>query len=548
MVSNERGKIMAETFPGTCVAPSGEFIYGIHKSKFTAINLRESDYIVTLGHGFDQGIIDNADNFPANDVFIDSSNWVFEIPNAFPFLGATYVIKSGADRTAGGCNPFHTLLKRQYEVGYDQDLQAQPRAVLLALASASADPDLLVRLAERSGRFALDEKTGAPIGLIYEKTENGEFRPAVLDRDLFQIVSNNPFLPNQYKRQMVLVPGAQGKSPVVGEHRDGDTHIWEYLRENSYIPWGHYAANMADDAVRYTVQSLTAGDVIGLRHLYYQRIYVQLAVELGLAVPVKRRSLAPGELEELRLTVLHEIDTRNKADVVLPFTGITWGQNFGFDLSPSGYRLGGSHQQIHQQFGLVPSQMDAFTEGKNETSAYTINTYAQTDMVGQFARDYRERTHQDFFEAYLKAIRNNKRMDGRADKEKDLIFYQDENVVAFVPKAQRSQGEVQLMTKVKCGNIVETDTETRNSLDHAMLLTMKVLEKLGVEMFTALEISKRLENPDSDQRLLYCFLPRHPRSPGGFSEFQQRWISNHYPEDFAKVCRDEVYKIMENDT
>jgi diadenosine tetraphosphate (Ap4A) HIT family hydrolase len=139
-------------------------------------------------------------------------------------------------------------------------------------------------------------------------------------------------------------------------------------------------------------------------------------------------------------------------------------------------------------------------------------------------------------------------MDGRADKDKDLIFYQDEKVVAFVPKAQRSQGEVQLMTKVKCGNIVETDTETRNSLDRAMLLTMKVLENLGVEMFTALEISKRLENPDSDQRLLYCFLPRHPRSPGGFSEFQQRWISNHYPEDFAKVCRDEVYKIMENDT
>ena len=539
---------MGETCPGTCVAPSGEFLYGIHKSKFTAINLRESDYIVSLGLGFDQEVIDNADNFPANDVAVDSSNWVFEIPNAFPFMGATYVIKAGADQTAGGCNPFHTLLRRQYEDGYDQDLQAQPRAVLLTLASVSADPDLLVKLAERSGRFAIDEKTGEPIGLIYEKRENGKIRPVILDRELFQVVSNNPFLPNPYKCHMVLIPGAQGKSPIVGEHTESDTHIWEYLRENSYIPWGHYAANMADDAVRYTVQSLTEGDIIGLRHLYYQRTYVQLAVELGLNVPAKKRSLAPGELEELRLTVLHEIETRNESGMLLPFTSTIWGQNFGFDLSPSGYRLGGSHQQVHQQFGLVPSRMDVFTAGNNETSAFTINTYAQTDLVAQFARDYRERTHQDFFETYLKAIRNNRRMDGREDKEKDLVFYEDENVIAFVPKAQRSQGEVQLMTKVKCGNILETETETRNSLDRAMLLTMKVLENLGVEMFTALEIAKRLENPDSDQRLLYCFLPRHPRSPGGFSEFQQRWISNHYPEDFAKVCRDEVYQITPNDT
>ena len=104
------------------------------------------------------------------------------------------------------------------------------------------------------------------------------------------------------------------------------------------------------------------------------------------------------------------------------------------------------------------------------------------------------------------------------------------------------------MSKEQCGNIVEADTEVRHSLDRAMLLTMRILENLGVEIFNAFEISKRLDNLDQDQRLLYFFFPRHPQSPGGFSEFQQRWISNHYPEDFAKVCRDLAGDLLANET
>jgi len=61
---------------------------------------------------------------------------------------------------------------------------------------------------------------------------------------------------------------------------------------------------------------------------------------------------------------------------------------------------------------------------------------------------------------------------------------------------------------------------------------------MGAEMITVFEVSKRFDNPDVDQRLLYCFLPRHPQSPGSFTEFQQRWVIGHYPEDFARTCRE----------
>ncbi len=45
------------------------------------------------------------------------------------------------------------------------------------------------------------------------------------------------------------------------------------------------------------------------------------------------------------------------------------------------------------------------------------------------------------------------------------------------------------------------------------------------------------DSMDSDQRLLYAFLPKLPESPGAFSEAQLRWINGHYPEDFALACR-----------
>jgi len=543
---------MSRGLPNTCVGPSGEFIYGVHKPQFTALNLRQNDDVITLGQSADQTKIHNRDNFPKASVSVTSPTWVFEIPNAFPFMGATFIVKSSADRMTEDANPFRQkgedasqlLSKEQPDPMDASTLERLPRALLLALARTSNDPQVLVRLAEQSCRFVHDADTGVPCGTMYEEVEGGRQRPAVLDEHLFELVSNNPCLPDAYKKHMVLLPGVQGDSAIVGEYAQRDTHIWEYLRENSYIPWGHYAANMAHDAVRYDMASLSEEDMVGLRHLYYQRMYVQLAEGLGMSIPCERRPLTKGELEDLRLSLLDEIGRWHKGGKHLPFNATIWGQNFGFDLAPSGYRLNASHQQIHQQFALVSSSMPAFKGGENEPTGAFLSTYTQGDLVARFSRQYKQKTDQDFFETYLKAIRDNRRVDGRADKDRDLFFFQDDNIIAFVPKAQRSQGEVQIMTKVKCGHVMEADTKIRHSLDRAIWLAMKILENLGADMITALEISKRFDNPNQDQRLLYSFLPKHPQSPGGFSEFQQRWIMGHYPEDFARACLQEADKIM----
>ncbi len=535
---------MKDIFPGTCVAPSGKFVYGIHKPRFTAVNLRENDYIMDLGRTANEETVNNADNFPEGDVEVSSGAWIFEIPNAFPFMGATFILKSKADQSVDSCSPFREFSERLNEKKVESTVETQSRAELLSLAAYSTDPKLLASLAERSCEFVYEENTNTVSGRIYREDDAGHLSPTILDHHLFQLVSNNPFLPDVYKRQMVLIPGAQGKSPIVGEYK-GDTHVWEYLRENSYIPWGHYAANMAHDAIRYRISSFTPDDLSALRHLYYQRIYIQLAAELGLALPSKRARLTRNDLETLRRLILGKIEERNKSGTSLPFNTVIWGQNYGFDLSVSGYRLGGSHQQIHQQFALVRSDMDLYVSGENETCFCSMPTYAQGDRIAQFSETYQEKTGKPFFDTYLRAIENNKRLDGREDKARDLSIYQDEHVIVFVPKAQRYQGEIQIMSKIQCGNIVEAHTDFRHSLDRAILLTMKILDNLGVEIFNAFEISKRLDRLNQDQRLLYCFFPRHPQSPGGFSEFQQRWINNHYPEDFAKSCRDELNKIME---
>jgi galactose-1-phosphate uridylyltransferase len=547
----QKGIDMNGDFPRTCVSTTGEFVFGIHKPQFSAFNLRENDHIESLGRVGEKEVVGNAGNFPKDHVTASSSSWVYEIPNAFPFMGATFILKSSADRSAGGCNPFKR--KEAHAFGTPSKISGKQLEdagqaygpSMLALAKTSTDPAFLGKLAEKSCRFTYDEKTGRPNGMCYERTEDGQLRPAILDWHLFELVSNNPSLPDVYKRTMVLVPGAQGDSPIVGEYAQQNTHIWEYLRENSYIPWGHYAANMAHDAIRYTISSLSFQDVIGLRHLYYQRIYGQLAAALGIAVAVKRRPLTREELEDLRQSLVDRIEEYGKRNEPLMFNATVWGQNFGFDLSPSGYRLNASHQQVHQQYALVPSFVPGFSNGEDEPSIPAMQTFIQGDLVAEFADQFEHKTKRPFFDAYLKAIRDNKRMDGRRDKKSALIYHEDENIVAFVPKAQRSQGEVQIMTKGSVGNIIEADDRVRRSMDRGILLTMKLLENLGAEMITAFELAKRFDELNRDQRLIYCFLPKHPQSPGSLTELQQRWIMGHYPEDFAEACRKEVEKIGE---
>ena len=79
------------------MAPDGRFVYGIHKPRFRVANLRESDRLDALGRLGKDVQIDNSPNFPPGDVEEKGSDWIYEIPNPFPFKGATYILKSWAD-------------------------------------------------------------------------------------------------------------------------------------------------------------------------------------------------------------------------------------------------------------------------------------------------------------------------------------------------------------------------------------------------------------------------------------------------------------------
>jgi hypothetical protein len=112
--------------------------------------------------------------------------------------------------------------------------------------------------------------------------------------------------------------------------------------------------------------------------------------------------------------------------------------------------------------------------------------------------------------------------------------------MVFIPKAQTSQWEIQLICLEPVGNILEANIQLRDSLDRAMLITMKILANMGARMVTTIEYAKRLDSANSDQHLIYVFLPKLPHSPGAFSEAQLRWINGHYPEDFAWACRSKM--------
>jgi hypothetical protein len=528
----------------TCVAPSGEFVFGIHAPSYTVENLRESDKVETLGALADGTPLDNRKNFPSGEVSVPDAEKVFEVANPFPFRGTTYILKKWADEKAGAIAsiglpspPEVSLTKALHESLSDEKrgsvFTVLPAPLQLALAATSTDPEDLIRLSSLCCGFVWDTLSRRPVGMRYEHAADGSFRPVIRDRILFEVLANNPYLPPEFKEVMVLRPGAQGDSEIVGESvsTESKSHVYEYLRGNSYIPWGHYAANMGPESIRYRIADLTQADMTGMRHLYYQRIYTEMAKALGLTLPGTRRSFTVAELEMLRQEILlHLADPDNGP---LAFNSTLWGWNFGFDYAPSHYRLHASHQQIHQQFALLPAQVSA---GRS-TGAAAIPSFACGDQIQAFIRDYYRETGKRFFDTYLNAIRTNTRMDKNPYGEKSLIVFKDSRCMVFVPKAQTSQWELNLMTVKPVGNILEADSQTRESLDRAMLMAVKALSALGAQMITSFEYSKRFDDPDPDQRLLYSFLPRLPESPGAFSEAQLRWISGHYPEDFAAACR-----------
>ncbi len=529
----------------TCVTSDGKFKYGIHKPSFRVVNLRENTFLQPLGLDEENELIQNSVNFPTGNVSEPQAEWIYEVPNPLPFRGVTYIGKSWADAKA--LDPASIKLPEQTPTSMseylsdvlqpgdsadiDNAFSGLPETVQLTLASTSTDPEDLVRLARLSCEFVYGRAEGVPTGLRFEEDAGGGRRPKLLNHDLFEALVNNPALPDIYKEVMVLRPGVQGGSEIVGEWpAENGSHVFEYLRRNSYIPWGHYASNMADDKIRYSIADLSDTDFEGLRHLYYQRTYIRVAEQLGMQVDSFDKCLSPSELEKLRRELAAGLAAADQDALQIDAT--LWGWNYGFDFAASGYRLHASHQQVHQQFAMIPSEVR-----QAEKDGGTIQSYSCGDLVAEFVRSYREVNNSGFFDDYILATRNNKRMDDRKDLVSELVVYEDEYVMLFVPKAQTSQWELQLVTLGQVGNILEADANLRASLDKGILTAMRVLTGMGAKLVTVIEFPKRIGVNDIDQRLLYSFLPKIPYSMGAFSEAQLRYINGHYPEDFAAACR-----------
>ncbi len=540
----------------TCVAPPGRFVYGIHTPRYNVLNLREKESIGPIGCLDNGNFVENDNNFPSASFNVDNAGSVYEIHNPFSFRGSTYILKSWADKAAH--NPAAIQLPKQENASLTQTLQDLPfnnddeqletlfknlpAPFLLALATTSTDPADLAKLAEYCCDIVHGTRTGLAAGLKFNEDLKGRIRPAIHNLPLFEALANNPYLPDDYKLAMVLRAGVQGGSEIIGDFHNGKgrSHVFEYLRRNSYIPWGHYASNMAEDAIRYSTKNLSPADMEGLRHLYYQRTFVRLAADLELSLPQERQTMPVEDLEGLRLKIIKTLAAKKHHK--LSFTSTLWGWNYGFDFAPTEYRLHASHQQIHTQYAMLPGTMTALDSHGNEIPE-NIPSYGCGDLVAETVAQYRQETNRGFFDDYLKAIRTNLRTDGNKAGENSLVVFEDEHVMLFVPKAQTSQWELQLMPLKTVGNILEADTATRAALDNALLMAQKILDSMGVRMVTSIEFSKRFDDENTDQRLLYSLLPKLPKSPGAFSEAQCRWINGHYPEDFAQTCRLNLKKI-----
>ncbi len=541
--------MIAATFPAYCkhypmfrtsITPEGLFRVGKHTPAYVVRNLRQHEHCHALGQMPDGSPVHNHANFPDGDIEVARARPIYEILNPLPFRGCTYIDSGWAASRAARPDQIRVHPPRPVSlrsalgsrwadpVTLRQVIADLPMPLRYALAATSTDADELVWLAESCCRLVHDD-AGIPIGLAYADRQ-GCPQAVIDDFELFETVANNPHLPDTYKEVMVLRPGVQGDSAIVGDYRDGATEVFEYLRANSYIPWGHYAANFAHTSIRYRIAELSTEDMRGLRHLYYQRIFITLAERLGISPSVRRRGFTRDELEGLRREILRLIAGDGER---LEAMASLWGWNFGYDFSASGYRLHASHQMIHQQYALVPEWVDDLSDGRNPA-------YCCGDLVAEVVERYRQEYHSDFFTDYLRALANNTRTD-EGEGERSLTVWEDERVLLFVPKAQVSQWELQLLVKANAdtgpvGNVLEADADIRDSLDAGILTAQQVLAGLGATMVTSIEYSKRI-GVANGQRLLYAFLPKLPWSMGAFSEAQGRFILGHYPEDFAVACR-----------
>ncbi|MFN2365397.1 MAG: hypothetical protein ABR523_02910, partial [Desulfurivibrionaceae bacterium] len=198
------------------VSPENRFIVGIHKPFFKVANQRENDYIEELGRARDGriehgGPIDNRINFPAGDLDVAKTAWIFEIPNPFSFRGATYIKKDWADKRAADPSSINLPPRPTISlstslagiIGSDDPDQISrafrklPEPMLLAAATTSNDPADLIRLAEISCSLVIDREN-RPLGLFYETNRESKLRPLIHNHPLFEAVANNPSLPLPY--------------------------------------------------------------------------------------------------------------------------------------------------------------------------------------------------------------------------------------------------------------------------------------------------------------------------------------------------------------
>ncbi|MEZ4551704.1 MAG: hypothetical protein R2874_14860 [Desulfobacterales bacterium] len=86
--------------PRTCVSPQGRFVVGIHEPKFTVDNFREKTIEDVLGRLPDGSPVENRANYPLGQVRAGAADRIYEIANAFPFRGSTFINSAWADRKA----------------------------------------------------------------------------------------------------------------------------------------------------------------------------------------------------------------------------------------------------------------------------------------------------------------------------------------------------------------------------------------------------------------------------------------------------------------
>ena len=527
----------------TCVTPDGRFRVGRHRPDFTVANLRQNDFISRLGELPDGTPVWNHVNFPESDVREPAADMIYEIPNPLPFRGTTFINSAWADARAGHpekiridvpspCSLFGALEAFQSNMAEADKIRlltSLPHPLKLALAQVSTNPEELSVLAAHSCTLRFGPGSDVPMGMGFKKGRHGHPVPDIRFPDLFDILVNNPHLPDACKTAMVLRPGIQGASEIIGEYTDDRTHVFEYLRRNSYIPWGHFAANMAHDTIRYRARDLTVEDIRGLRHLYYQRVFCRVAEQLSIPLPKHRAGLSAAGLETLRKTIITAM--KNGGGSGLQFNGALWGWNFGFGSAASGHRLHASHQMIHQQNALIPRHME-------DEHGHHLPCFSCGDLVSDFIKIFETTHDKPFFDAYIHAMRNNRRTDGADGKDVSLIIHEDDHVMLFVPKAQVSEWELQVMTRGRVPHVLAANTAVRDALDLAILKAVQTLEKLGAQMVSGIELSARFDSCESNQHLIYSFIPRLPYAPPTFSEAQLRWITGVYPEDLARACRD----------